>query len=84
MENSVSFLEMCSYVVELPVSEHWRPEVKIAKKNEIKNLLHYENFEEMADEGHKTIGSRLVVTQKEKHDGQNQLCKAQLVAHGFQ
>ena len=32
MENSVSFSEMCSYIIEFPVSEHWRPEVKIAKK----------------------------------------------------
>ena len=33
MANSVSFSEMFSYVIRLPVSEHWRPEVKLAKKN---------------------------------------------------
>ena len=38
MANSVSFDEMCSYSLELPVSDHWRPDVKIAKKNEPKNL----------------------------------------------
>ena len=31
MTNSVSFNEMCSFVVELPISEHWRPEVKLTK-----------------------------------------------------
>ena len=41
MENSVSFSEMCSYVVELPISEYLRPEVKLAKKSEVKNLLDY-------------------------------------------
>ena len=41
---SVSFSEMCTYTVELPISEHWRPEVKIAKKAEIKNLQDYKTF----------------------------------------
>ena len=36
--HSVSFSEMCTFTVELPTSEHWRPEVKITKKAEIKNL----------------------------------------------
>ena len=35
---SVSLSEMWTYIVELLTSEHWRPEVKIAKKAEIKNL----------------------------------------------
>ena len=35
---SVSLSEMCTYTMELPISEHWRPEVKIAKKAKIKNL----------------------------------------------
>ena len=28
----ICFSEMCTYTVELPISEHWRPEVKTAKK----------------------------------------------------
>ena len=84
MENTVSFSEMCSYVIELPVSEHGRPEVKAAKRNEIKNLMDYNTFEEVKDDGQDTIGSRWVITQKEKHDGQKQACKARLVARGFQ
>ena len=38
-------------MVELPISEHWRPEVKGAKKVEINNLQGYETFIEMKDEG---------------------------------
>ena len=36
LTHSVSFSEMCTCTVELPTLEHWRPEVKIAKKVEIK------------------------------------------------
>ena len=70
MENSVSFSELCSYVMELPISEHWRLQVKFVKRNKIKNLLDYDTFEEIKDKGQETIGSRWVITQKEKHDGQ--------------
>ena len=48
---SVSFSEMFTYTVELPTSEHWRPEVKVAKRAEIKNLQDYETFIEVKDEG---------------------------------
>ena len=41
-------------------------------------------FEEVLDEGQETIGSRWVVTEKEKHDGQKLQTKARLVARGFQ
>ena len=83
-DNSVCFLDFCTYVIELPVSEHWRPEVIAAKQKEIENLMDYETFEEVADEGQNVIGSRWVITVKEKHDGQKQQCKARLVARGFQ
>ena len=36
--HSDSFSECCAYTVELPISKHWRLEVKVAKKAEIKNL----------------------------------------------
>ena len=75
MAQSVSFSELCSYTIELPVSEHWRPEVKAAKRIEIKNLQDYETFEEVKDKGQETLGSRWVITEKEKHDGQKQKCK---------
>ena len=65
-------------MVEVPVREHGRPEVIEAKDNEINNLKTNETFEE------DTIGSRWIVTEKEKHDGQKQNCKARLVAKGFQ
>ena len=76
MFNCVSSSDMCTYIIELPVSEHWRQEVKIAKKNEINNLTDYDTFEEVEDEGQETIGSHWVVTQKEKHNRQKQSCKA--------
>ena len=38
----------------------------------------------MEDKDQETIGSRWVVTAKEKQDGQKQKTKARLVAHGFQ
>ena len=44
----------------------------------------YETFEEVEDEGQEAIGSRWIVTKKEKHDGQKQMYKARLVARGFQ
>ena len=34
----VSMMDSCIYTIELPVSEHSRLEVKVAKKAEIKNL----------------------------------------------
>ena len=68
----------------MPVSKHGTPEVKAAHMSEIRNLKDYDTFEEVPDEGKKTIGSRWVITQKEKHDGEKQACKARLVAKGFQ
>ena len=83
MKQCVSFSECCAYTVELPISEHWRPEVKVAKKAEIKNLQDYKTFKEVKDEGQTTVGSRWVITEKEKHDGQKQKFKARLVVRGF-
>ena len=56
----------------------------MAKKNEIKSLMDYNTFEEVIDEGRKTLISRWVITVKEKHDGQKKPCKACLVAKSFQ
>ena len=68
--NSVSFADLSIYSVKLPVWEHEKTEVKEAKEAEINNLLDYDVFEEVKDEGQYTIRSRWVVTAKEKHDGQ--------------
>ena len=78
------FLENSIYVVEVPVKDHGKPEVKEAKEKEIQNLETYETFEEVDDIGQETIGSRWIVTEKEKHDGQKQKYKARLVARVFQ
>ena len=57
MEHRECFGESSVFVVELPVSEHGRPEVITAKEREIQNLEDYETFEEVLDDGQETIGS---------------------------
>ena len=64
--------------------EHKKPEVIEAKAKEIENLEKYGVFEEVEDEGQETVGSRWVITKKEKADGQKQNFKGRLVAKGFQ
>ena len=68
MVNSVFFLDTANFTVELPVLEHWQPEVKEAKDNEVSNLLDYDVFEGVEDNSQDTFGSRLVVTAKEKQN----------------
>ena len=63
-------------MVELPASEHGRPDVKAAKRNEVQNLNDYDMFEEVQYDCQYRIGSRWVVTQNEKHEGQKQPCQA--------
>ena len=67
MDKSVCFLENSIYVVEVPVREHEKEEMIEAKQKEIENLKLYETFEEVDDEGQEAIGSRWIVTEKEKH-----------------
>ena len=40
--NSASFSDLAIYTLELPVSEHGRPEVKEVKETEVENLLDYD------------------------------------------
>ena len=79
MAQSVSFSEFCTYTIELPLSEHWRPEVKVIKKTEIKNLHDYKTFEEVKDKGQTTVGSRWVITEKEQQDRQKNSAKQDLL-----
>ena len=84
MENSECFDEITTYVVEVPVREHKMQEVLEAKERELDNLMKYGVFEEVDDVGQETIGSRWVITKKEKADGQKTDYKGRLVARGFQ
>ena len=84
MENSEFFDEMTIYTVEVPVREHRKPEVIEAKQKEIENLEKYGVFEGVEYEGQETVGSRWVITRKEKADGQKKNVKERLVAKGFQ
>ena len=80
VENSECFDEITIYTVEVPVREHKSPEVIDAKQKEIENLEKYGVFEEVEDEAQETVGSRWVITRKEKADGQKQKVKGRLVA----
>merc|ERR1711867_5586 len=84
VEKSVYLMDYEIFTLEVPVKEHGKPEIVEAKNNEIENLKTYETFEEFMDEGQETIGSRWIITEKQKHDGQKQDYKAILVAKGFQ
>ena len=55
-----------------------------AKQKEIENLEKYGVFEEVEDIGQEKVGSRWVITKKEKADGQKTNFKGRLVAKGFQ
>merc|ERR1712115_455340 len=84
VEKSVYFMDYEIFTLEVPVREHGKQEIVEAKNNEIQNLKTYETFDEIKDEGQETIGSRWMVTEKQKHDGQKHAYKARLVAKGFQ
>ena len=84
VENTECFDDILIYTVEVPVREHKTPEVIEAKQKEIENLEKYEVFEEVKYEGQETVGSRWVITKKEKADGQKKNVKGRLVAKGFQ
>ena len=73
IEHSECFDEMAIYTVEVPVREHKKPEVIEAKQKEIENLEKSDVFEKVEDEGQETVGSRWVITRKEKADGQKKI-----------
>ena len=84
LENTVCFNEMAIYNVQVPVKEHRIPEVIEAKEKDIENLEKCGVLEEVEDVRQETVGSRWVITRKEKADGQKKNYKGRLVAKGFQ
>ena len=68
IENTECFDDVSIDTVEEPVREHKTPEVVEAKQKELENLEKYEVFEEVKYEGQETVGSRWVITKKEKAD----------------
>ena len=66
---------MIIYTVEVTGREHKKPEVMKAKQKVIENLAKYGIFEDEADEEQETVGSRWVITRKEKADGQKKNVK---------
>ena len=79
----ISFTNTCTYTVELPISELWRPELKVAMKAEVKHLQDYETFMEVKNQGQTKVGSRWVITEKEQQNSQKTKVKARLVAQVF-
>ena len=69
--------------MEVPVSEHKRPEIKEGNIKKIHNLENNETFE-LVNVGQEMIGSHWVVAKNEKHDGRKIEFMARLVAGGFQ
>ena len=55
LENRVCFSDLCIFVVELPVSEHRRPEVVEAKLKEVQTLKDYETLAPLAQNSEKPI-----------------------------
>ena len=76
MEQNVWFMEQDIFTVQVPVKDHGKREVIEAKEKEIENLELYGVFEEVDDIGQERIGSRWVVTEKQKHDRRKQQYKA--------
>ena len=77
------FEDIAIYTVEVLVRKHKKPDVIEAKQREIENLEKYGVFEEVEDIGQERVGSRWVITRKEKADRQKTNCKGRLVAKGF-
>ena len=77
-------MAMTIYTVEVLVREHKKQKVIEAKQKEIENLEIYGVFDEVEDEGQETVGSRWVITKKEKAERQKKNVKGRLVAKGFQ
>ena len=84
VENTECFDDISIYIVEVPVREHKMPEVIEAKEKEIENLEKYGVFEEVQDLCQVAVGSRWVITKKDKADGQKKNVKGRLVAKRFQ
>ena len=72
------------YVVELGVKEQEREDVQDVIQKELENMNKYGVFGERMPAGNKEIvGTRLVVTEGEKHDWQKAKIKARLICQGF-
>ena len=84
MENNECYDDFAVYAVKFPIKEHKTIEVIEAKEKELQNLFNYDVFKEVEDTGQERIGSRWVITKKEKADGQKTVFKGRLVARGFQ
>ena len=72
-QNSECFDDCAIYVVEVPKKDHGKKEVIEAKEREVSNLKDFDTFEEVAEEGQKKVGSRWVITKKDKVNDQRKM-----------
>ena len=72
------------YIVKIPAKDQNTPEVMDAAEKDLQNIFKYEGFGKVNDIRWEKIGSRWVIAQKEKADGQKNAVKWRLVARGFQ
>ena len=72
------------YLVELSVKDQEREDVQEAIQKELENMNRYGVFgEKMSIFNKEVVGTRMIVTEGEKHDGQKAKIKAMLVCQGF-
>ena len=64
------FWKYAEFTVEITSKEQNKSEVNDAMHKEIENIIRYDVFEEVEDCGQEMIELRLLITQKEKSDGQ--------------
>ena len=76
--------EISIYRVEIPTKQHGRPDVLEAKKKEMENLRFYNTWTEVPYEGQELVGTKWVITESEKQDGQKQAVKGRLVCKGYE
>ena len=72
------------FSIELSVKEQDRDDVKEAITEELNKMKEFGVIgKPIKWEGQEIVGTRMVVTESEKHDGQKKKVKARLVAQGF-
>ena len=70
--------------MEIPTKHHGRPDVLAAKKTEIENLCFYDTWTEVPYTGQQLVGTKWVITESEKQDGQKQAVKGRLCCKGYE
>ena len=84
LPNKEELTEISIYGVEIPTKHHGRLDVIEAKKMEMKNLRFYDTWTEVPYTGQALVGTKWVITESEKQDGQKQAVKGRLCCKGYE